>query len=121
MWLGMIMLAGIVVNSAFILVEYIEIQRERSMRMDDAIVSAGELRLRPIPMTALTAVAGMTPLALGWGEGAEMRQPLAIVIVCGLTFSALVSPVPVPVTCRVLGRRDCSVAAADEGAAAPMA
>jgi CzcA family heavy metal efflux pump len=96
-WLGMIMLAGIVVNNAIVLVEYIEILREKGMQKTQAIVEAARLRLRPILMTTLTTVVGMLPLALGWGEGAEMLQPLAVTIVSGLSFSVLVSLLFVPV------------------------
>jgi multidrug efflux pump subunit AcrB len=96
-WLGMIMLAGIVVNNAIVLVEYIEIMRERGSAIRDAILQAARLRLRPILMTTLTTVVGMLPLAIGLGEGSEMLSPLAITIVSGLSFSMLVSLVLVPV------------------------
>jgi CzcA family heavy metal efflux pump len=96
-WLGMIMLAGIVVNNSIVLVEYIEIVRERVDSLVEAIVEAGRLRLRPILMTTLTTVVGMAPLAIGVGEGAEMLQPLAITIVSGLAFSMFVSLLLVPV------------------------
>ena len=96
-WLGMIMLAGIVVNNAIVLVEYIEIMRERGSAIRAAILEAARLRLRPILMTTLTTVVGMLPLAIGLGEGSEMLSPLAITIVSGLTFSMLVSLVLVPV------------------------
>jgi CzcA family heavy metal efflux pump len=95
-WLGMIMLVGIVVNNAIVLVEYIELMRERGLALMDAILEAGRLRLRPIMMTTLTTVFGMLPLALGLGEGAEMLQPLAVTIVSGLSFSMLVSLFMVP-------------------------
>ncbi|HWS02052.1 MAG TPA: efflux RND transporter permease subunit, partial [Gammaproteobacteria bacterium] len=96
-WLGLIMLAGIVVNNAIILVEYIELLRERGMAVRQAIARAGELRLRPILMTTLTTVVGLLPLSLGLGEGAEMLQPLAQTMVYGLTFSLVVSLFLVPV------------------------
>jgi CzcA family heavy metal efflux pump len=96
-WLGMIMLAGIVVNNAIVLVEYIEIMRERGSAIREAILQAARLRLRPILMTTLTTVVGMLPLAIGLGEGSEMLSPLAITIVSGLSFSMLVSLVLVPV------------------------
>jgi multidrug efflux pump subunit AcrB len=95
-WLGMIMLAGIVVNNAIVLVEYIEIMRERGSAVREAILEAARLRLRPILMTTLTTVVGMLPLAIGLGEGSEMLSPLAITIVSGLSFSMLVSLVLVP-------------------------
>ncbi len=104
-WLGMIMLAGIVVNNAIVLVEQIEIEREQGRNLHDAIIQASRFRLRPILMTTLTTVIGMTPLALGLGEGSEMLQPLAVVIVCGLSFSTLVSLVLVPVIYRLLQSR----------------
>ena len=106
LWLGLIMLAGIVVNNAIVLVEYIEIARDRGMEMVAAIVEAARVRLRPILMTTLTTVMGMLPLAMGVGEGSELLQPLAVVIACGLTFSTLVSLLLVPAIYRMLGRRD---------------
>ncbi len=96
-WLGMIMLAGIVVNNAIVLVEYIEIMRQRTGNIRDAILEAARLRLRPILMTTFTTVVGMLPLAIGIGEGAEMLRPLAVTIVAGLSFSMLVSLILVPV------------------------
>ncbi len=95
--LGLIMLAGIVVNNAIVLVEYIEIMREKGHELLDAVVESARLRLRPILMTTLTTVVGMLPLALNLGEGGEMLQPLAITIVAGLSFSLLVSLLLVPV------------------------
>lgn len=95
-WLGLIMLAGIVVNNAIILVEQIELQRQQNSDLRGAIIDAASLRLRPILMTALTTVIGMLPLALGMGEGAEMLKPLALVIVFGLSFSTLVSLLIIP-------------------------
>ena len=100
-WLGLIMLAGIVVNNAIVLVEQIEIERGKNTQLLDAISTAASLRLRPILMTTLTTVLGMTPLAIGLGEGSEMLQPLAFVIVWGLSFSMLVSLVLVPVVYRL--------------------
>ena len=95
-WLGLIMLAGIVVNNAIVLVEQIEIEREKGTTITDAIIEGSRLRLRPILMTTLTTAVGMLPLALGLGSGSEMLQPLAVVIVCGLLFSTLVSLLLVP-------------------------
>ncbi|MBE9527462.1 MAG: efflux RND transporter permease subunit, partial [Proteobacteria bacterium] len=101
-WLGIIMLSGIVVNNAIVLVEQIELARaklkeENNNSIHDAIKLAANLRFRPILMTTLTTVIGMLPLAIGLGEGSEMLQPLAIVIVFGLSFSILVSLVLIPV------------------------
>jgi len=107
-WLGMIMLAGMVVNNAIMLVETIELQRAAGLSVSDAILKAGELRLRPILMTTLTTVVGLLPLALSWGEGAKMLQPLAITIGFGLSFSLLVSLLLVPASYQWLaaGRVD---------------
>jgi multidrug efflux pump subunit AcrB len=104
-WLGLIMLAGIVVNNAIVLVEFIEIRRHRGAGNVQAVLEAARLRLRPILMTTLTTVVGMLPLALALGEGSEMLQPLAVTIVSGLLFSTLVSLVLVPMVYRVLGAR----------------
>ena len=96
-WLGIIMLAGIVVNNAIVLVEQIEISRRHTKHIGEAVTEAAGLRLRPILMTTLTTVTGMIPLAMGLNEGAGMLQPLAIVIVFGLSFSLLVSLLLIPV------------------------
>ena len=99
-WLGMIMLSGIVVNNAIVLVEQIEIERQADININNAIARAARLRLRPILMTTITTVVGMLPLSIGLGEGAEMLQPLAVVIVWGLSFSMLVSLILIPVIYR---------------------
>ena len=101
-WLGMIMLAGIVVNNAIVLVAFIEQRRDQGLQPVAAIIDAARLRLRPILMTTLTTVAGLLPLALALGEGAEMLQPLAVTIVAGLSFSTLVSLVMAPCLYRLL-------------------
>lgn len=95
-WLGLVMLAGIVVNNSIVLVEYIEIARAEGADLRDAIVKAARLRLRPILMTTLTTVVGMLPLAVGWGAGTEILRPLAVTLVAGLSFAALVSLLLVP-------------------------
>ena len=104
-WLGLIMLAGIVVNNAIVLVEFIELRRRRGADRVQAVLEAARLRLRPILMTTLTTVVGMLPLAMALGEGSEMLQPLAVTIVSGLLFSTLVSLVMVPMVYRILGAR----------------
>ncbi|HEB59861.1 MAG TPA: efflux RND transporter permease subunit [Gammaproteobacteria bacterium] len=104
-WLGLIMLAGIVVNNAIVLVEQISIEREQGQDVDGAIRTAARLRLRPILMTTLTTVFGMLPLALALGEGSELLQPLAVVIVWGLSFSMLVSLFLIPTLYRLFHAR----------------
>ncbi|MES9833336.1 MAG: efflux RND transporter permease subunit [Candidatus Thiodiazotropha sp. DIVDIV] len=103
-WLGLIMLSGIVVNNAIVLVEYIALRRDAGIAKDAAIIEASQLRLRPILMTTLTTVAGMLPLALALGEGSEMLQPLAVTLVSGLTFSTLVTLLLIPMVYRLIGR-----------------
>jgi len=94
--LGVILLAGIVVNNAILLVEYVEqFQREGHTR-EEAVLEAGSVRLRPILMTSLTTGAGMLPLALGIGEGSSLMQPLAIAVVGGLSVSTFLTLFVVP-------------------------
>jgi hydrophobe/amphiphile efflux-1 (HAE1) family protein len=94
--LGVILLAGIVVNNAILLVEYAEQGRKAGLPRFEAIVQAGSTRLRPIFMTTLTTVSGMLPLALGIGQGSELMQPLAIAVVGGLSVSMLLTLFVVP-------------------------
>ncbi|MEL0587252.1 MAG: efflux RND transporter permease subunit [Candidatus Thiodiazotropha sp. (ex. Lucinoma kazani)] len=103
-WLGLIMLAGIVVNNAIVLVEYIGLKRDAGLGISEAIIEAARLRLRPILMTTLTTVAGMMPLALALGEGSEMLQPLAVTLVSGLLFSTFVTLLLIPAVYRLIGR-----------------
>ncbi len=101
--LGVILLAGIVVNNAILLVEYVEqFRREEGASMADAVVEAGVVRLRPILMTTLTTGLGMTPLAFQLGQGSELMQPLAVAVVGGLTVSMLLTLFVVPATYVVL-------------------
>ena len=96
-FVGVIMLAGIVVNNAIVMVDYINQLRERGMELREAVVQGGRTRLRPILMTALTTILAMTPLALGVGAGAEIRYPMARAVVGGLTTSTILTLVLVPV------------------------
>jgi len=96
-FIGVIMLAGIVVNNAIVLVDYINILRSRGMERFDAIIKAGPTRLRPILMTTLTTILGLIPLALGIGEGAELQAPMATVVIGGLTTSTVLTLVIIPV------------------------
>ena len=103
-FLGMIMLAGIVVNNAIVLVDYINQLRRSGMTKIDAIVEAGSVRFRPILMTTSTTVLGLLPMALGLGEGAEIRTPMAITVVAGLISSTLLTLVVIPVVYSVIDR-----------------
>ena len=96
-FLGVILLAGIVVNNAILLVEYVEeYRRDHGASMQQALIDAGAVRLRPILMTTLTTVLGMLPLAFGLGEGSELMRPLAIAVVGGLSVSTLLTLFVVP-------------------------
>lgn len=96
--MGMVMLVGIVVNNAIVLVDYINLlRREQGMNLQDAVMEAGRLRLRPILMTTSTTVLGLLPLALGIGQGAEIQASLARVVVGGLTASTLITLILIPV------------------------
>ncbi|CCU80181.1 RND multidrug efflux transporter; Acriflavin resistance protein [Halanaerobium saccharolyticum subsp. saccharolyticum DSM 6643] len=95
--LGLITLAGIVVNNAIVMVDYINQLRRRGSEKIEAIITAGTVRLRPIMMTALTTILGLLPIALGIGEGSESTQPMGIVIVSGLTFATFLTLFVIPI------------------------
>lgn len=95
--LGFIMLAGIVVNNAIVLIDYINQLRRGGMERNEAVIEGGETRLRPILMTALTTILAMVPMALGIGEGAELRAPLAVAIIGGLTSSTFLTLIIIPI------------------------
>ncbi len=103
--LGIIVLAGIVVNNAIVLIDYTNQLRREGRGKREALLEAGQTRLRPIVMTTLTTVLGLAPMALGWGEGDEMRAPMAVVVMGGLTFSTLLTLVLIPVVYDVFDRR----------------
>jgi hydrophobe/amphiphile efflux-1 (HAE1) family protein len=95
--LGMILLAGIVVNNSILLVEFAEqFRHEEGHTITEAIVEAGAARMRPILMTTITSLVGTLPLALGLGDGGELMRPLAIAVVGGLTFSTILTLFVVP-------------------------
>ena len=95
--IGAIMLAGIVVNNAIVMIDYINTRRrEMGESREEAILKAGPVRLRPIMMTTLTTVLALIPLALGIGEGAEVQQPMAVVVVGGLLFSTILTLLVLP-------------------------
>jgi HAE1 family hydrophobic/amphiphilic exporter-1 len=94
--IGTIMLVGIVVNNAIVLIDTVNRLRRAGMDKLEAVVRAGHIRLRPILMTTLTTILGLTPMALAWGEGSELRQPLAITVASGLLLSTLLTLVVIP-------------------------
>lgn len=104
-FIGAILLAGIVVNNAIVLIDRINQIRARGAAKTDAIIEAGKSRLRPIIMTMLTTTLGLLPLAIGVGEGAEVRAPMAITVIGGLSVSTLLTLIVIPVVYSVLDRR----------------
>ncbi len=95
--LGVIILAGIVVNNAIVLIDYTNQLRREGLAVREALVRAAQVRLRPIVMTTLTTVLGLAPMAVGWGEGSEIRAPMAIAVMGGLILSTLLTLVVIPV------------------------
>jgi HAE1 family hydrophobic/amphiphilic exporter-1 len=103
--IGAILLAGIVVNNAIILVDYTnQLRREGEAKLD-ALEKAGRVRLRPILMTTSTTVLGLAPMALGLGEGAELRTPMALTVIGGLVTSTLLTLLIIPAVYSLLDRR----------------
>jgi HAE1 family hydrophobic/amphiphilic exporter-1 len=100
--IGAIMLAGIVVNNGIVLVDRINQYRRARVPLRDAILDAGAERFRPILMTTITTVLGLLPMALGLGEGAELRAPLAITVIWGLLFATVLTLLVVPVMYTLL-------------------
>lgn len=103
--MGFVMLMGIVVNNAIVLVDCINRFRLEGMDMDEAIISAGAVRMRPVLMTASTTVLGLVPLALGIGTGAEMMQPVAIVSIGGLVYATITTLVIIPVMYKIFAKK----------------
>ncbi|MGB0513562.1 MAG: efflux RND transporter permease subunit, partial [Wenzhouxiangellaceae bacterium] len=108
-FIGMIMLSGIVVNNAIVLVDLINRLRAEGMDRLHAIIEAGSLRLRPILMTSLTTALGLLPMALGLGEGAEIRTPMAVTVIGGLMVSTVLTLIVVPVVYTLLDRETSTV------------
>ena len=104
--LGAIILIGIVVNNAIVLVDYTNRLRRGGMTKRDALVRAGQVRFRPILMTTMTTVLGLIPLALGWGEGSEVRAPMAITVMGGLLFSTVLTLIFIPVVYELIDRKE---------------
>lgn len=107
--LGAIMLVGIVTKNGIVLIDFINLMRERGIRLYDAIAQACRSRLRPVLMTALTTILGMLPLAISSGEGSETWRPMGIAVIGGLIFSTIITMIIVPVVYAAMdksGSRD---------------
>jgi CzcA family heavy metal efflux pump len=107
-FMGVILLVGLVVKNGIILLDYTNKLQQSGMPLDDALVRAGTVRLRPIVMTTLCTLLGLLPLAIGLGTGAELQKPLAIAVIGGLSLSTILTLVFVPVIFRWLKPRHTS-------------
>jgi multidrug efflux pump subunit AcrB len=102
-FMGLILLIGLIVKNGIIFLDAAHHARARGLSPDDALVEAGNARLRPILMTTLCTLVGLFPLALGLGSGSELQRPLAIAVIGGLTLSTLVTLVLLPSGLRAVG------------------
>jgi HAE1 family hydrophobic/amphiphilic exporter-1 len=115
-FIGLIMLAGIVVKNAIILIDVINRLRADGEDVHRSIVDGAHSRLRPIVMTSLCTALGLLPMALGFGAGAEIRAPMAITVIGGLTISTLLTLVVIPVVYSLVEERRAALATSSEGA-----
>jgi HAE1 family hydrophobic/amphiphilic exporter-1 len=100
--IGVVILVGIVVNDSIVKVDFINRARRGGMALRAAILEAGRVRLRPIVMTTVTTVLGLMPMAMGLGRGADLRAPLAIAVIGGLSIATLLTLIVVPVVYSVV-------------------
>jgi multidrug efflux pump subunit AcrB len=94
--IGAVMLVGIVVKNGIVLIDYINLNKERGSSVKRSVIAGGKSRLRPVLMTTLTTILGMLPMALGIGEGSEIWQPMGISIIGGLTLSTILTLIVIP-------------------------
>jgi multidrug efflux pump subunit AcrB len=114
-YMGGILLIGLDMKNGILLVEYIQQLRREGMALEPALMLAGRTRFRPILMTSLAAILGLLPLALGMGPGAQMQQPLAIMVIGGLTANMLFTRLVIPAGYLVLERGGGDVTQTREG------
>jgi HAE1 family hydrophobic/amphiphilic exporter-1 len=103
--IGAVMLIGIVVKNAIVLVDFINLMRERGHELYEAIAISGRSRLRPVLMTSATTILGMLPLAMSTGSGSELWSPMGVAVIGGLVFSTFVTLIIVPVVYTVFAKR----------------
>jgi len=113
--LGFLVLAGIVVNNGIVFVDYVNQLRLQGVDKRSALIETGKARIRPILMTALTTILGLSTLAMGIGMGADMIQPMAIVTIGGLTYATLLTLFIVPIIYDILHRKALVVVEVEEG------
>ncbi len=104
--IGVVMLSGIVVNNAIVLVDYVNMLRREGMSKREALLDAGAARLRPILMTTATTVLGLLPMAIGFGEGSEVRAPMAVVVIGGLLVGTFLTLLLLPAVYSLFDWRD---------------
>src|SRR4029450_2537846 len=100
--MGLILLVGLVVKNGIVLLDFAHMRLEEGLPLQDAVLAAARVRLRPIVMTTLCTLFGLLPLALGLGSGAELQKPLAIAVLGGLVVATIVTVVVVPTMLSVL-------------------
>jgi HAE1 family hydrophobic/amphiphilic exporter-1 len=103
--LGAVLLVGIVVKNGIVLVDFINLMRDRGIELNKAIIESGKSRLRPVLMTAIATILGMLPMALSTGEGSEIWSPMGIAVIGGLLFSTVITMIIVPVIYAVFARK----------------
>lgn len=101
--IGAVMLVGIVVKNGIVLIDYINLNRERGMSISQSVILGGKSRLRPVLMTTLTTLLGMFPMALGIGEGSELWRPMGVAIIGGLSVSTLITLILIPAVYAIFG------------------
>ena len=104
-FIGIIMLAGIAVNSSIILVDRINQLKEQGMELTEAIMAAAQQRIRPIIMTGLTTILALLPMCFGFGEGASLRSPMALAVIGGLVTATILTLIVIPCVYYIFDRK----------------
>ena len=112
--LGFLVLSGVVVNNGIVFVDYVNQLRASGMEKREALVEAGRTRIRPILMTAITTILGLSTLALGLGEGSDMLQPMAVVTIGGLIYATALTLFVVPALYDIFYRKPIRVVDLEE-------
>jgi len=105
-FMGLILLVGLMVRNGILLIDAAHAGRREGLPAREALIAAGAVRMRPILMTTLCTVAGLFPLALGWGAGADLQRPLAVAVIGGLTLSTAITLILLPIGLDAVGALD---------------